>query len=399
MKNRWEYCGSPSYRINMQNLVRQEVILSAETVVIKIGTNVLSRPDETLDVDRLADLAEQIHAIHQVGKKVVVVSSGAVGAGIGLLGLSGRPKDLPQLQAAASAGQALLIRQYDDCLSQHGYHAAQILLTANDFKSRQRYLNVRNTINTLFEFGAVPIVNENDTVSIQEICFTDNDQLAAMVTNLVSSPLLVVLTTVDGLYDGDPDHADSRVIPLVDSWDDSLMELVADKRSAFGRGGMSAKLEAIGRANSVGENVIMANGLRDGVLTSILHGEEVGTLFLASGPLMPAWKRWIGFTVNPRGSLTLDDGAIRAISTSGRSLLPIGIHGVRGAFEKGELLSLADMAGNEVARGLSNYTSEDVRAIAGHRTDAATQQLGRLPYAEVVHRDNLVVLPASALAK
>ena len=377
----------------MVNLVRHEVIRSAETVVIKIGTNVLSRPNDSLDIDRLAALSEQIHAFHEHGKQVVVVSSGAVGAGIGLLGLQGRPKDLPHLQAAAAVGQAHLIRLYNDCLSKHGYSAAQLLLTADDFKHRRRYLNVRNTLNTLFEYGTVPVINENDTVSIQEICFTDNDELAAMVSNLVNSPLLVVLTSVDGLYDGDPNDPTSKVISLVESWDDSLLGFASATRTAYGRGGMSAKLQAIKRVTSVGENVILANGTRDGVLDDVLHGHETGTLFLGSGPLMPAWKRWIGFTVNPKGQLFVDDGAYRALCEKGRSLLPIGIQQVAGQFDKGELVSVTNLDGREFARGLSNYTAKEVRTIAGLRTLEATERLGGLPYEEVVHRDNLVVMP------
>ena len=379
----------------MVNLVRHEVIRSAETVVIKIGTNVLSRPDDTLDVNRLRALSEQIHAFHEHGKKVVIVSSGAVGAGIGLLGLKQRPKDLPHLQAAAAVGQAHLIRLYNDCLSKHGYSAAQLLLTANDFKHRRRYLNVRNTLNTLFEYGAVPVVNENDTVSIQEICFTDNDELAAVVSNLVNSPVLVILSSVDGLYDGDPNHPDSRVIPLVEAWDDSLLGFASKTQTAYGRGGMSAKLQAIKRVTAVGENVILANGNTDGVLDDVLHGRETGTLFLGNGPLMPAWKRWIGYTLNPKGHLALDEGAFVALSGRGRSLLPIGIKNVIGQFDKGELVSLTNLDGQEFARGLSNYTAEEVRTIAGLRTREATERLGGLPYEEVVHRDNLVVMPQS----
>src|SRR5580700_10243458 len=197
----------------MDNLVRREIIADARTFVIKIGTNVLSRDDDTIDADRIAQIAEQIHRVRETGRQVVVVSSGAIGAGMGLLGLKTRPTDLPHLQAAAAAGQAHLIRLYDDCLRKHGYHAAQVLLTANDFKSRTRYLNVRNTLHTLFEYKAIPIVNENDTVSVAEIKFGDNDQLAAMVTGLLSDPLLIILSIVDGLDAGEAGggaHCDGR---------------------------------------------------------------------------------------------------------------------------------------------------------------------------------------------
>jgi glutamate 5-kinase len=375
----------------MDNLVRREIIAEARTLVVKIGTNVLSRDDDRLDIDRLGQLAEQIHRVRETGRQVVVVSSGAIGAGMGLLGLRKRPTDLPHLQAAAAAGQAHLIRLYDDCLRQHGYHAAQVLLTANDFKSRTRYLNVRNTLHTLFEYKAVPIVNENDTVSVAEIKFGDNDQLAAMVTGLLPDPLLVILSIVDGLYDGDPKNPASSLVPLVAEWNDALLALAAPGGSLRGIGGMQSKLEAVRTATAVGESVIIANGTRPNVLDEIMAGQEVGTLFLAKGKELPAWKRWIGFTVRPKGRFILDDGARRAIETQGKSLLAIGIAGVEGDFAKGELVSLIDRSGQEFARGLSNYNAAEVRAIAGKRSDEIIQALGSLPYAEVIHRDNLVV--------
>src|SRR5687768_7394850 len=209
----------------MQNLVRREVVDTARTIVVKIGTNVLSQEDGSLDVDRLKSLAEQIHRIHSTGKKVVIVSSGSVGAGMSLLHLKERPRDLPHLQAAAATGQAHLIRLYDDVLRPHGYRAAQMLLTGNDFKTRARYLNVRNTLHTLFEYGVIPIINENDTVSVAEIKFGDNDQLAAMVTNLMTEPLLIILSVVNGLYDGDPNLPGAKPISLVERWTDSLLNL------------------------------------------------------------------------------------------------------------------------------------------------------------------------------
>lgn len=376
----------------MVNLVRREIIETSRTLVIKIGTNVLSREDDTLDADRLRRLAEQIHRIREGGRRVAVVSSGAVGAGLGLLGLRRRPRDLPHLQAAAAAGQAHLIRLYDDCLRPHGYHAAQLLLTANDFKSRVRYLNVRNTLSTLFEYGAIPIINENDTVSVEEIKFGDNDHLAAMVTNLLRAPLLVVLTVVDGLYDGDPADPASRLIPLVEDWDEDLLQLAVSGRSRRGTGGMQTKLEAVRQTTAVGENVIIANGRREGILDDILAGEERGTLFLAKGRTLPAWKRWIGYAVPPKGRLVLDAGARTAIEGSGRSLLAIGITSVEGEFSKGDVVSMVDSAGNEFARGLTNYRSRDLRSIAGKRTEEIIELLGGLPYVEVVHRNNLVVM-------
>ena len=375
----------------MQNLVRREIIETARTLVVKVGTNVLSTDEGLLDVDRVHSIAEQIHRVVQTGREVVIVSSGAVGAGMGLLGLKQRPQDLSHLQAAAATGQAYLIRLYDDSLRKHGYHAAQLLLTANDFKHRARYLNVRNTLNTLFEYGAVPIVNENDTVSIDEIKFGDNDRLAAMVTNLLPDPLLVILTSVDGLYTGPPDDPDSRVVSLVERWDESLMGLASDGMSSRGTGGMQSKLAAVRSATVVGENVIIANGNRPNVLDEILQGRETGTLFLAQGATIPAWKRWIGYTVRPKGRFYVDAGAYEALVNQGRSLLSIGITRVDGEFVKGEVVAVVNDRGIEFARGLTNYGVKDAQSIAGKRTSEIADIFGGVPYAEVIHRDNLVL--------
>lgn len=378
------------------DLVRREVISSAKTIVVKVGTNVLSKDDDTLDDDRLDSLARQMHLVRQSGRQVVLVSSGAIGAGIGLLGLEKRPDDLPHLQAAAAVGQAHLIRRYDDCLNAYGYRAAQLLLTANDFRHRGRYLNVRNTLRTLFEFNTIPIVNENDTVSVKEIQFGDNDRLAALVANLLESPLLVILSVIDGLYDGDPSHPDSRVVPLVERFDDSLLGMAVATRSRRGTGGMQSKLEAARMVTAVGESVIIANGRNPRVLAQILAGDAVGTLFLAQGESLPAWKRWIGYSVSPRGRLQLDAGARRAIAQRGKSLLPIGITDVQGDFHKGELVALVDPSGVEFARGLTNYNSHDVRRIAGRKTEDIAKILGTMKYEEVIHVDNLVVTVAGA---
>ena len=250
---------------------------------------------------------------------------------------------------------------------------------------------MRNTLYTLLEHGAVPIINENDTVSIDEIKFGDNDHLAAMVTNLLHAPLLVILSVVDGLFDGNPHDPRSRCIPLVKTWDDSLLNLPIDGLSSRGTGGMHTKLEAIRTATAVGENVLIANGTRPHILDDILAGREVGTLFLAKGATVPAWKRWIGYTVPPTGRLMLDEGACKAIVETGKSLLAIGVTRIEGHFEQGDVVALIDPNGTEFARGLTNYNSRDTHAIAGKRTGDVVKILGSLPYDEVIHRNNLVV--------
>ena len=372
--------------------IRQQVVSAARTLVVKVGTNVLSRPDDTLDEERLDALASQIHAIRQTGRKVVLVSSGAIGSGIGLLGLDKRPDDLPHLQAAAAVGQAHLIHQYDRCFRKYGYHAAQLLLTANDFRHRTRYLNVRNTLLTLFEYNTIPIINENDTVSISEIKFGDNDRLAALVSHLLEQPLLVILSVVDGLLNGDPRDPASQVIPLVQEWSESILKLATTDKSARGTGGMQTKLDAARTATAVGINVILASGRNPTVLQQVLAGEPVGTLFAARGTSIPAWKRWIGYSTKPKGRYILDAGARNAVEKQGRSLLAAGIKAVQGEFFKGEVVSLIEADGTEFARGLTNYNATDARRIAGQRTDRIRDLLGSLPYAEVIHRDNLVVI-------
>ena len=377
----------------MTDLLRQEIATAADMIVVKVGTRVLTTDDGTLDEARIAALAEEIHQLLDTGRKVAVVSSGAVGAGLGRLGLRARPRDLAHLQAVAAIGQSYLVEVYDRSLRAHGRHAAQLLLTAHDLDDRTRYLNVRNTILTLFELGAVPIINENDTVSVDELqtTFGDNDRLAAMVTNLLRAPLLVLLSDVEGLYDGDPRAPGAKLISTVTRLDDGVMALARDIKTGLSKGGMSSKLVAARMATISGENVIIASGRAPGTLTRIVAGEPIGTLFVAQGQTIAARKRWIGFTVQPRGHLVLDDGARRAIERQGRSLLAIGIVDVGGSFKKGDVVSLRDRAGEEFARGLSNYSADEVLRIKGLRTDDIAGALGQCPYEEVMHRDHIAV--------
>src|SRR5262245_38983708 len=357
--------------------VRQEVVALAHTVVVKLGSNVLTGPDGRLDPGRLRALTDQVHRLRQAGRRVVLVSSGAIGAGMGQLGLGKRPSDLRHLQACAAVGQGFLMRAYQECLAPHGIHTAQILLTAGDFDSRARYLNARNTILTLFEWGCLPIINENDTVSVAEIRFGDNDHLAAMVTNLLQAPLLVLLTSVDGLYAADPktgpDAALIATVPLIDG---AVMDMAGSSRSALGTGGMRSKLRAARLATAAGESVIMANGGRPGVLDAVFAAEPVGTLFLPHGGTLPAWKRWLGFTARPKGRLVVDTGARNAVQSQGRSLLPIGVVQVVGAFGKGDVVALCDTDGAEFARGLTNYAAADAGRIRGLRTEQIADVLG-----------------------
>jgi glutamate 5-kinase len=374
----------------MVDPVRREVLSQADTVVIKVGTNVLADSAGRLDRHRIQSLADQLHRVRQGNRKVALVTSGAIGAGVGKLGLGKRPTDLAHLQACAAVGQAMLMQLYQESLAPHGVHTAQILLTASDFDNRARYLNARNTIRTLFEYGALPVINENDTVSVAEIKFGDNDHLAAMVTNLLRAPLLVLLTNVDGLYSDDPrTNPAAELLPTVPNIDQSVTKLAAETKSALGTGGMESKLKAARLATAAGESVIMANGSQDGILDRVFAGEPVGTLFLPHSQDVPSRKRWFGFTARPKGFFRLDPGARLAV-LEGKSLLPIGVTAVEGEFGKGAVVSITDPDGIEIARGLTNYSSADAERIRGLHTERIAAVLGSVPYPELVHRDNLV---------
>lgn len=377
----------------MSDQLRKEIVAAAQTIVVKVGTRVLTRSNGSLDESRIEQLGEQLHRLMETGRKVVLVSSGAVASGMGRLQLVERPKDLAKLQAVAAVGQSCLMQTYDRVLGALGRPAAQVLLTADDLDERARYLNVRNTLLMLLEYGAVPIINENDTVSTEELetTFGDNDRLAAMVTNLIRAPLLVLLSDVEGLYDGEPAAPGSKVIHTVTRLDESIFSLVRDKKTGLSKGGMASKLNAARMATLAGENVIITSGRDFGVLSRIVAGETVGTLFVAQGQAITSWKRWIGFTAQPRGTLVVDDGARRAVEKTGRSLLAIGVVDAQGDFTRGDVVALRDGAGTEFARGLSNYSAAEVLRIKGLKTDAIAAALGHCPFQEVIHRDNMAV--------
>jgi len=377
----------------MTDLLRQEIAALASTIVVKVGTRVLTRDDGQLDAERIQALADQLHRVLSTGRKAVVVSSGAVGAGMGRLGVKTRPADLAHLQAVAAVGQPVLIETYERALHAHGRHVGQVLLTAEDLEHRARYLNARNTLLKLLEIGAVPIINENDTVAVEELqtTFGDNDRLAAIVTNLIRAPLLVLLSDVEGLFDGDPREPGRRVIATVDRLDESILSLVRDRSGGVSKGGMASKLEAARLATAGGENVIIACGRSPDILPRIIAGEPVGTLFLAQGRSVAARKRWIGLTVKPRGRLILDAGARKAVELQGRSLLAAGVVEVEGTFNKGDVVALRGPDGVEFARGLCNYSADEMHRIRGLKTRRIAEVLGQCPYDEIIHRDNMVV--------
>lgn len=375
----------------MPSILRDEILKTCDVIVVKVGTNVLTHGNGLLNEERIALLTEDLSRLIKKKKRVVLVSSGAVGAGMGRLGLKERPTELAQLQAVAAIGQSKLIETYERFLKEQRIHPAQVLLTADDLSHRIRYLNARNTIQTLLDFGTLPIINENDTVSIDELntTFGDNDRLASLVANLFETPLLILLTDVDGLFDRDPADPEARLVPIVENWSPELMKMVAEKRSKRSKGGMSSKLKAAKMITESGGNVIIASGDRPGTLQDLFAAKEVGTLFLTQEGYIPARKRWLGFAVRSEGRLVLDDGAVAAVQKKGKSLLPIGILDADGSFSKGGLVSLVDQSGKEIARGLSNYGLKDVLRLRGKKTQEIQEIIGHQTYAEVVHRDNL----------
>lgn len=378
----------------MTDLLRQEIARTADTIVVKVGTRVLTRGDGTLNRERMAGIAEQLHGMIGAGRRVVMVSSGAVGSGMHRLGLRKRPTDLSRLQAVAAVGQSALVEAYDQTFRQYQRHAAQVLLTADSLDRRSSYLNVRNTILALLEYGTVPIINENDTVAVDELMttFGDNDRLAALVTNLIGASLLIILSDVDGLYDHASEASNPKVVSTVTKLDESVFALVRDTSSGLSKGGMSSKLEAARLVTTAGENVIIASGHDPTILQHIMAGKQVGTLIAAQGKTISPWKRWIGLAVQPRGFIRLDTGACRAVEQNGRSLLAIGIVSVEGDFSKGDVVSLQDEQGRDFARGLINYSKQEIDQIRGLKSHKISEVLGHLPYEEVIHRDNMVVL-------
>lgn len=373
--------------------MRRELLKSVKRVVIKIGSRVLTNDDGGLDQAVLGRICGDIALLRERGKQVVVVSSGAIAAGRSVLGLTEKPRTIPQKQAAAAIGQTRLMRAYEEALAPHGLKAAQLLLTSEDLESRQRFLNARATIDTLLGFDIIPVINENDTVVVDEIKFGDNDNLSALVTNVAESDLLLILTDVEGLYSADPgENPDARLIPLVQGITRELERAAGGSASSVGTGGMATKVAAAKKAAKNGVPTILVAGKREGILSAAMRGEEVGTLFLPQGAALNRRKHWIAYTLKPAGRVTVDDGARSVLQKKGKSLLPSGIVGVEGRFERGACVRICGVDGGEFARGLSDYSSSEIARLAGHNSSEIEELLG-YRYADVIiHRDNMVVI-------
>ncbi len=360
-------------------------------IVVKIGTSTLTRRGGPPDAAFIADLAAQVARRLALGDSVVLVSSGAIRAGMARLNLAGRPRTIPQKQAAAAVGQGRLMHTYAEAFDAQGVVVAQILLTRDDLRDRTRYLNARNTFAALLRARAVPIVNENDTVAVDEIKFGDNDTLAALVASLIEADVLLLLSDVDGLYDRDPTQfPDARLIPVVEAIDAAVERQAGGARTGVGTGGMATKIQAAKVCAGSGVRMTIAEGRRPDVLADALAG-RCGTLFLPREAPLRARQRWIAYGTVPKGTVTVNEGARRMLADGGKSLLPAGVTHVSGRFQPGELVRLVGPEGRPFAQGFVNYAHDALTRIMGRRTDEIATLLGSKPADEVIHRDNLVL--------
>lgn len=370
----------------------QSVVKQSRRIVVKVGSSLVTNQGQGLDHDALTRWAGQIAELKKMGKEIVLVSSGAIAEGIQRLGWKKRPHAVHKLQAAAAVGQMGLVQAYESCFRQHDLHAAQILLTHEDLSDRKRYLNARSTLITLLDMNIIPVINENDTVATDEIRFGDNDTLAALVTNLIEGSVLVILTDQGGLFTADPrkdPHA--RLVEEARAGDPALEAMAGGAGSDIGRGGMLTKVMAARRAARSGAHTVIASGHEPDVLVMLARGKAIGTQLLAETMTLAARKQWLADHLQMRGNLTLDEGAVKALTIGGSSLLSIGVTRIDGNFERGEVVGCLDPAGKEIARGLVNYNAAETRRILRRASSDIETILGYVGEPELIHRDNLVL--------
>lgn len=362
-------------------------------IVIKIGSNILTDKNDGLNNERIASISNDISDIHNQGYDIVVVSSGAIAAGMKKLGLKEKPGDIKLKQAAAAAGQSSLMWAYERSFAHYGKNVAQILLTRDDLSDRKRYINSKNTLLTLLAYNIIPIINENDTVSTDEIKFGDNDNLAALVSGLIEAEMFIILSDVDGLYTEDPrQNPDAELIKIVDKITPELEKNAGGAGSIVGTGGMYSKLLAAKRAVKYGITVNIISGKKSGLLQAVIRGERYGTLFLPLQKKLTSRKGWIAYASKSKGNVIIDEGAVKAIIEKGKSLLPSGIVAIEGVFDTGDTISCVDMKGNRIAKGLTNYSSVEIEKIKGKKTSEIERTIGYKYSDEVIHRDNMVIL-------
>ncbi|MBT3530595.1 MAG: glutamate 5-kinase [Gammaproteobacteria bacterium] len=366
-------------------------IKNSKRWVVKVGSSLVTNDGRGLDTKAISHWASQLVAMQKAGVDLVLVSSGAVAEGVARLGLKVRPKAVHVQQAAAAVGQMGLAQAYESSFMKHNIHTAQILLSHDDLSDRTRYLNARSTLTTLLEMGVVPVVNENDTVATAELCFGDNDTLAALVANLINADLMVILTDQDGLYESDPRFNKEAEMVKSASANDTKLMAMAGAGSSLGRGGMQTKVSAARLAARSGTSTVIANGREDQVLSRLLEGETLGTFLEAGSEPVTARKQWLASQLTLKGSVTVDDGAVNVLKKSGKSLLAVGISKVTGQFSRGEVVACVDQAGKEIARGLVNYSADEIELLKGKSSDNIEDLLGYAAEAEIIHRDNLVL--------
>ena len=372
----------------MQELNKNEI----KKIVVKVGTRLLTYETGKLNLGIIEKLVRELADLKNQGKDIILVSSGAVGAGIGKLGLKYKPVQIPEKQAVAAVGQGVLIQFYEKLFAEYGHVVAQVLLTREDIENRGRYINSRNTLLHLLKFNAIPIINENDTISTEEIEFGDNDRLSALVSTLVNADLLIILTDIDGLYTANPRlDPTAKCIPLVEVISEELKSAAGTTGEMMATGGMITKLQAAEIAMSAGIDMVIADGHHENILKRIISGEPTGTYFCAQGGHLRSRKRWIAFAQKVKGTIIIDQGAENALKIQGKSLLPSGIIQVNGEFTRGETISIVGPEGEEIARGLVNYSAQELRQIMGCKSIEINGILGYSSEEEVVHRDNLVL--------
>jgi glutamate 5-kinase len=362
-------------------------------LVVKIGSNIIADVNKGLDTKRIASIASEISELQDTGYDIVIVSSGAIAAGMRKLALKEKPKDIKFKQAAAAVGQSSLMWAYERSFGDYGKKVAQVLLTRDDFSDRKKYINSKNTILTLLSYGIIPIINENDTVATDEIKFGDNDYLASLVAGLIEAERFIILSDVEGLYTEDPRHsAKAKVIEHVEEITPELEKIADSAGSAVGTGGMYSKIIAAKRAVNHGIIVHIISGRKDGLITSLMKGNHYGTVFKPRKEKLSSKKGWIAYGSRSKGSIVIDEGAVRALIQGGKSLLPSGIISVEGDFEIGDAVYCIDSKGNRIAKGLSNYSSLEFGKIKGRKTSEIEKVLGYKYSDEAIHRDNLVLL-------
>lgn len=367
------------------------MVTSSKRLVVKIGSNVLTQ-DNGLNLKVINSISRQISMLMDRKIEVILVTSGAMASGIKKIGLLKRPDEIPKRQAVAAVGQAGLIMEYEKAFERFDKKVAQILLTSDDLSNRKRYLNARNTIYTLLSWKVVPVINENDTVVIEEIKFGDNDNLAAMIALLLDADILITLTDIEGLYTKDPrNNPDAKLIPVVDSITKSIEKIAGDIPGPLGTGGMFTKIKAAKKVTAAGIPMIIAKGEKPDIITRLFAGEKHGTFFVPGKERLSRKKCWIGYSLKPQGIIVIDDGAASAIINKGKSLLPGGIVEVEGEFMEGAPVEFRNLKNEVLGVGLVNYSSSDIKKIMGLKTGRIKEKLGQKPYDEVIHRDNLAL--------